>query len=381
MMKYMKKNFKGLIIIFLVVLSLLILSSCDISRHENLNQKQVQEYYLGLRKLPDDFLDWWFSNVQTYEEYKTKKNIRKVVKPQSWVMSYLDIQSSQMKLTPSQAISIPSNYDLRDYGLVTPVKNQWPNQTCWSFATIGSLESALLVQLGPSGIRSRFPFLDPDNLDLSEQFVAFYNIDWSIKQSDEVHGYTIDLHETNIDIGGNPLFSTFNLIRRGVPPESDFPYIRGTQGGRIIWNPSGTSWKNHLVKTDRTIVIRRKDFSNYDTFINTIKSAIMRFGALACGMTVYEDFWDYRGGGVYIKSPDSPKLGKHAVLLIGWDDNYYNPDDGQYYKVWILKNSWGTSWGDNGYWVQPMVDETEFYSGKIPDWKIEYDPLYVPYFE
>ncbi len=367
----------GVLTILLILLSLIYLTSCESC--ETPDRTEIREYHLGLRRLPEDFLNWWFSKVQTFEEYEMKKN-SDIIEPEGWVMNFSDISNSQIRLTSPQVAYLPSRYDLRDYGLVTPVKNQGSNNTCWSFATIGSLESALLTQLGPSGITSRFPFLDPYNLDLSEQFVGFYNIEWSIYSNDYYNGYVLDIHETNLDTGGNPIFSTFNLIRRGVPKESDFPYIISSQGGRIRWNPSGNDWVNHLVKSDKTLVIRKEDFVDYDTFINTIKSAIMSFGALACSIEVYEDYY-YYSGGVYIPSPGSRDLGGHAVLLIGWDDNYYNPNDGQYYKVWILKNSWGTSWGDNGYWVQPMVDETEFYSGKIPDWKIEYDPLYVPYFE
>jgi cathepsin B len=54
------------------------------------------------------------------------------------------------------------------------------------------------------------------------------------------------------------------------------------------------------------------------------------------GFTVYEDFMNYKSG-VY-KHQTGSQLGGHAVKIVGWGDGY-----------WIVANSWGTSWGEKGF--------------------------------
>jgi len=283
--------------------------------------------------------------------------------------------------------NLPTDFNLKDYGLVTPVKNQYSNGTCWAFSTVGSIESAMLVQLGSSGIQSRYPFIaNPDSPDLSEQFVAYNDEDWEVTPGynpDEYPQYKLSWQETNRDDGGYQFFSFYDLVRRGVPLEGDFPYITSKQPW-IIWNAQTGTWPQHLIKPSFTIVIESASqfskFSNYTTYINTVKSAIEGYGALSVTIAVYSDF-DARANSGFYPGPSSTATfkGSHAILLVGWDDDWtYNGQD--YGPVWILKNSWGTNWGDQGYWRQPMVTPSEFNSGKILDWKIASRYMWVPYF-
>ena len=55
-------------------------------------------------------------------------------------------------------------------------------------------------------------------------------------------------------------------------------------------------------------------------------------------MTVYKDFTHYKSG-IY-KHVDGNKLGGHAVTIVGYNDAE---------KYWLVRNSWGTHWGENGY--------------------------------
>jgi C1A family cysteine protease len=55
-------------------------------------------------------------------------------------------------------------------------------------------------------------------------------------------------------------------------------------------------------------------------------------------MLVYEDFIFYKGG-VY-KHVTGEQLGGHAITLVGWDDQD---------QAWIVRNSWGEGWGEEGY--------------------------------
>ncbi len=386
-MKNMNKGVK-IILILILLTFVFVLSGCALTPKKSSSTAQALPA-MGLKAIPKTFLNWWFEKVQ-----KTNQSTNvKVKRPVGLIGTKNDIFSTQQVLTSPLFSNLPSNFDLRNVNgvsYVTPVKNQWYNGTCWAFSTVGSLESAMLVQLGPSEIQNRYPFISNPNVpDLSEQFVAYNNYDWHISWSGE-EPQSISYQETNADNGGNQFFSFYDIVRRGVPLESDFPYKYYTTYPEsypwIVWNPTNTDWTQHLVKPSYTIVIpSATNFSNYTDYINTIKGALEKYGALSVSIEVYSNFnvqngqssqgWVYSG-----PTSDSIDRGGHAVLLIGWNDDWtYNGVD--YGPVWILKNSWGTEWGDQGYWRQPMLTSDEFNSNSIPKWKIENNYMWVPCFE
>jgi hypothetical protein len=271
---------------------------------------------------------------------------------------------------------------------------------------VGSLESALLTQLSLPERVSIYPFLDdPSVPDLSEQFLAYYNVDFYVEQPpfdfDYKVGYRVTCQETNKDVGGDPFFSTsYNLIRRGVPIESDFPYIITSESPWIKWNATNNDWKRHLVRSSKTVVIQSyREFGEYVNYIETIKSAIMKYGALAVGFQVYYSFRDpdnpyFKNKLVYTgpRQEGDRQIGGHAVLLVGWiEDSFSDPASRYSGPIWILKNSWGTDWGRSlkdyglsddektkGYFALPMITQEEFARKNCPDWKIESSLMVVP---
>jgi len=365
-------------IVFMLILIFLIVSGCVF---RSSTQERSTQFSLGLRPLPREFLDWWFENLDTL------KNNKKIVE------YYSDIaQTQELILSPLIDVSRIDPYDMRALGLVTPPKDQGSNDTCWAFATIGSLESAMLTQLGVSEISSRYPFIPfPNEPNLSEQFVAYHNKDWEVRPDPYTDGgWVLTYHETNKDLGGSAFFSMYDLIQRGAPIEEVFPYIT-TDYDWIRWNSTNPSWEHDRVRADKTLVIPPydyQDFQNQDWeyYVNTIKSVLKLFGALYVGMMVYSDFYNYwnnwpNDGEVYLKSEYSSLVGGHAILLVGWDNEYHDSHSSYTGPVWILKNSWGTDGGDGGYFYLPMITPDEFQKKQCPDWKIEYQYMYVPYFE
>lgn len=87
--------------------------------------------------------------------------------------------------------------------------------------------------------------------------------------------------------------------------------------------------------------------------------AIYQRGPVAVGFEVYHDFINYHSG-VYnhifnesLLNFDPFQLTNHAVLVVGWG---YDESSAQ--KYWIVKNSWSTSWGLDGYfWIRRGNDE------------------------
>lgn len=83
-------------------------------------------------------------------------------------------------------------------------------------------------------------------------------------------------------------------------------------------------------------------FSDEPT-IEEMKEAMINHGALACGVAITPDFTRYEGG-VHEEYGLSGKDVNHAVNIIGWDDEK---------GAWLIKNSWGKEWGENGYmWLK-----------------------------
>ena len=205
--------------------------------------------------------------------------------------------------------SLPSSYDLRQTNKLTPVRNQGSCGSCWAFATYGSLESFLL----PSQL-----------LDFSEQHLI------------DTHGYDWGPCD-----GGNLNMATAYLARWSGPlREEDDPYIYA---------------QTEAVKHTQEVIMvpPRTDYLDNDL----IKQAVMTYGAVYT--TMYWDSSCYNPTYKSYYNPGSP-VGGHAVAIVGWDDNF---DQNKFTSVppgngaFIVRNSWGTSWGDGGYFYVSYYDE------------------------
>jgi len=208
--------------------------------------------------------------------------------------------------------------DLRDY--VTPVKDQGNCGSCWVFATTGALESVTLIS-------NNTPYKD---LDLAEQILV----------SCSGAG----------NCGGGYISYASDFIRdTGLPLESCYPYT-ATNGNCkdacLSWLSTYkiTSW-NWVATTSPTV--------------DAIKTALYNYGPLVTTMDVYTDFSHYVEG-IYSYTRGHYE-GSHAVLIVGYDDSY---------QCFIVKNSWGTDWGESGYFriaYSELNSKVDF-----GDWTIAY---------
>jgi C1A family cysteine protease len=228
---------------------------------------------------------------------------------------------------PLGTLTAPSSYDLRTYGKVTPVKNQNPYGTCWAFATLGSLESSLM----PSSPCD----LSEDNLVLTSGFDSSQTV------------------STAYNAGGNDTMSTAYLARGGPVSEADDPYGDGVAVPGLA----------PRLRLQQQLVVCNDGAEPKDTAGDeaAIKDALQTYGALYTSMiwkgsaynATYHSY--YGGTSQYVIANAG-----HAVTIVGWDDNYPAsnftdvPADGN--GAWIVKNSWGSSWGDQGYFYLSYYD-------------------------
>ena len=216
-------------------------------------------------------------------------------------------------------VDLPSSYDLRDYGLVTPVRNQGGSGSCWAFSTLAAIESYLLKY-------------ENITYDLSEN---------NMKNLMGIYG----LNGTDWPDGGNYYMSLAYLLRWSGPVnEADDPFSD--------WDTSSPT-KLNITKHVQDVLFIPVRLSYKD--LDQIKYAIMTYGALYTTMQA-DDSFQYEPDYYH----DIIENANHAVTLIGWDDNYSAdnfavrpPGNGAF----IIKNSWGTDHGYDGYWYISYYDK------------------------
>ncbi|MBU0529825.1 hypothetical protein KKF86_08750, partial [bacterium] len=223
--------------------------------------------------------------------------------------------------------TFPEKYDLRDGGYVTPIKNQGSCGSCWIFATMGSIESY-------------WKKMGLGNIDLSENNAANEN------------GFEGDPCD-----GGNAKQITPYLIRGDGPiSEVDDPYTLG----KTLYNPM----------SDPQGIVTEARFLPND--MDVIKQSITDYGGLFSSFWWYEvedgDFWNYynqtNNTYFYSSNPNDTTNTGHAIVLIGWDDNMQTTGGT---GAWIVKNSWGSNFGENGYFYISYQDAF-INSGQIASW-------------
>ncbi|AKB77791.1 Cell surface protein [Methanosarcina horonobensis HB-1 = JCM 15518] len=245
---------------------------------------------------------------------------------------------------------LPSTYDLRTEGRVTPVKNQGQTGSCWAFSSIASLESYILGTEGESrdfsenNMKNLVTKNYPDGFDLTD------------------------------DDGGNSLMAMAYLTRWSGPVnETDDPY-----SDTLEYSPLGLPLQKHV----QEVLVLPKRTGSLDNEV--IKRALMDYGAVfstICWNSV--DFQDKNDTYRYTGSSSA----NHAITIVGWNDSF---DRNRFKQVpsgdgaFIVKNSWGESWGDGGYFYISYYD-TRFGYGENTvftaseednfDYNYQYDPL------
>ena len=202
-------------------------------------------------------------------------------------------------------LQVPPPFDYRTGGMVTPPKNQGICGSCWAFAGMGSMESQILLNGGPE-------------YDLSEENVLSCNF-------------------IGAGCGGGDDFIVVNyLTKEGASLESCAPYdaADGTLCADcdIVKKLSGWRISGTNLDTENT------------ADIDIVKQALLNYGPLFVSMNGAATGFNIYSGGVFEYWGTGGV--NHAVMLIGWDDNMVHSHGT---GAWIAKNSWGTSWGEGGY--------------------------------
>ena len=213
----------------------------------------------------------------------------------------------------TEGLSFPSYFDWRNKdgeNWMTSVKNQGSCGSCWAFSAVGTVEAAF-------NIYNNNPNLD---LDLSEQQLVSNDGVCCDRNSPPYCG---DCR------GGCPRCALQYIRDTGITDEACFPYM----ASNVTCNLCG-DWeerKYHILDY----------FKVTPNITETYKQALIDYGPLS--VAIYSgDVFYYYVEGIYeeLESINFTDLKNHAVVLVGWNDA------GSY---WIIKNSYGTIWGEEGY--------------------------------
>ncbi|CAO1343839.1 unnamed protein product [Diamesa hyperborea] len=198
---------------------------------------------------------------------------------------------------------IPDSLDWRTRGAVTFVKNQLPCGSCYAFSAIGALEGQIFINTGRL-------------VSLSAQEVVDCTTSYS-----------------NIGCEGGLIISVFQYVfdSNGLVSDGSYPYNATESSCQLnddmkkIETPLGTS-------------IFLSDINE-----EQLKNVVATQGPVSVGIEANDDFQHYASG-IFFAPKWNEKRMNHGVVIVGYGtDKITNKD------YWIVKNSFGSDWGDQGY--------------------------------
>jgi C1A family cysteine protease len=216
------------------------------------------------------------------------------------------------------AADLPTQWDWREHGGVTPPKEQGACAACYAFAAIGNIEARILVDGGPA-----YDFSENQGKECSwEARTHFSNFGDPWGSCD----------------GGNYAMLASLFSETGTVLESCDPYVDEDVACNATC-PYQITLLDYRLVSGRALPDPQ-----------VLKGYIKAYGPLETSMYAGQnDDWDSelsRYDGSYTLYYDGPGSTNHGVLIVGWDDNRTHPGGR---GAWIVKNSWGIDWGDGGY--------------------------------
>jgi len=245
--------------------------------------------------------------------------------PEEFKKSYLGTYVTDSAEKPSMDLdtlqqTLPTTFDWRSSSkCISAVKNQGNCGSCWAFSTTEGTESAYCITTGT------LYTLAPQEL--------------------------VSCDNTCDGCGGGEVTAALNYVKKyGLEGESSYPYTSGNTGkdGTCTYSASAveatiTSWGYSTQTKNETAM------------------QVSMYNISPLAVVVDAQSWQFYKGGV-ITSNCGTSL-DHAVQAVGWNQASSTP-------YWIVRNSWGASWGEQGYvWVEMFKDMCGIAS----------QPLYVQY--
>ena len=307
---------------FLVLLLVAIVACEDIdSQIFNQFQKFIVKYkknYKSMNEFMARFQVFKSNYMATLKQEKTTftTGITKFsdMTKQEFAKIYLNLNYDAMAMANFEPTTVkvknaaPDSFDWRYEGRVSDVKNQASCGSCWAFATVANLEGLYYAN---KYVMKTF----------SEQML-------------------VDCDTSDSGCNGGLMQYSFTWLKNngGIMEDKDYPYTA----------VDGTCKKDSSKYVDMKITGYKKLGSSWSTWSavdeEEVKEFLYETGPLAIALNA-DYLSSYTGGIVDYSSSQCPSSGiNHAVTLVG-----YGTDESSGMDYWIIKNSWGSDWGEYGY--------------------------------
>ncbi|XP_040577325.1 cathepsin L-like [Lepeophtheirus salmonis] len=197
---------------------------------------------------------------------------------------------------------VPSYVNWTKNGAVTAVKSQGNCGSCWAFSTTGSVEGQYFIK-------------NKKLLSFSEQQLVDCSSDFG-----------------NEGCNGGLMDNAFKYLiaNKGIATEETYPYTA---------TDDVCSYNKTMAAGQITFFKDVKSGSE-----NQLKLAVAQIGPISVGIDSSSIGFIFYGEGVYVDNDCSSTDLDHAVLAVG-----YGTDEGTGIDYWLVKNSWNTFWGEQGY--------------------------------
>jgi len=206
-------------------------------------------------------------------------------------------------------VNVPNAFDWRNEGAVTAVKNQEQCGSCWAFSTTENVES-MWIRAGKAN----------DSIDFSPQQIV-----------------DCDNSDGGCDGGDPPTAYDYLISAGGIEGEKEYPYTA----------EDGTC---KFIKADVEGVISNWQYATSWGDETTLQTNLLSWGPLSICVDA-SNWQDYQNGVMTWEECAYINLLDHCVQLVGYDAS---DENNQY---WIVRNSWGTDWGVDGYiWLEMWED-------------------------
>ncbi|XP_076136159.1 cathepsin K-like [Alosa pseudoharengus] len=203
-----------------------------------------------------------------------------------------DMQAESNNTFVPESGPVPTSIDHRKNGRVTPVRQQGSCGSCWAFSAAGALEGQLKMK-------------GKDLVDLSPQNL-------------------VDCVGQDTGCNGGWMVYAFDYARRnGIASEKAYPYT-----GR----DERCAYSNSMKAFECT------GFKEIHGSETDLAAAVAQVGPVAVAVDAGQQTFHFYKRGVYYDPACNPRALNHAILAVGYTQN-----------AWIVKNSWGKDWGDQGY--------------------------------
>jgi len=236
---------------------------------------------------------------------RTAEELRRTRTSRSTFKKIEDLKLNRIVAPPARN-DLPDSFNWVDRGAVTPVKDQGNCGSCYAFGAVGTMEGQLFLNKGTL-------------YELSEQNIVDCD---HVCQKIPGWGKCCD---GGCDGGMEPNVFQYVIDNGGINLRSDYPYHASVGTSKYDASKAvGAGFKNWTI-----VSVNNED---------DLRQYLYDNGPVSVG--VHAEEWFYYSGGIFDSSCQTQN--DHAVLLTGWGEENGTP-------YWIIKNSWGTDWGIDGY--------------------------------